>query len=208
MSKTAKTLSQTSNLNTSAGAHAARWVVLPLGRQSARASPSFLHGAPRRHLPRDDNTTKTSKSRFTEERSHFSRTILEGSTVAVLSLFGLSLGGYTYSVFYKQMVLNKIKNTFSARYFSNELVSLGRIAYANKVPEILKKENLVPRTEQPLIDDIINEKLRGRYYIVMGERRTGKRSLLLESMRKIGGDGIAMLEVFNDLEVFRIRLGK
>lgn len=36
----------------------------------------------------------------------------------------------------------------------------------------------------------------------MGERGTGKRSLLLEGMRKVHGDGIAMLEAHNDLEVF------
>lgn len=109
------------------------------------------------------------------------------------------------------MVLRKIENAFSAGYSSNERVILGRIAYGvqpSMVQEILDKEYWVPRQEQPFIDDIISGKLRGRYYLIIGERGTGKRSLLLNAMRKVHGEGIAMLEAHADLEVFRVRLGK
>jgi hypothetical protein len=136
---------------------------------------------------------------------------MEGSTVALISLLGLGLGGYAYSQFYKKMVLDKIENAFSMGYSSNELVALGRIAYGTSldlVQEIAEKEYWVPRKEQPMVDDIVSGKLRGRYYLIIGERGTGKRSLLLEAMRKVGGDGCAMLEAHHDLEVFRVRLGK
>ncbi|KAF1974730.1 hypothetical protein BU23DRAFT_635494 [Bimuria novae-zelandiae CBS 107.79] len=105
----------------------------------------------------------------------------------------------------------KIENAFSRGYSSQERVALGQIAlgsHPDTVQEIIDREYWVPRAEQPIIDDILSGKTRGRYYLVMGERGTGKRSLLLEGMRKVHGDGIAMLEAHNDLEVFRVRLGK
>lgn len=131
--------------------------------------------------------------------------------VALISLLGLGLGGYAYSAFYKKVVEDKIENAFSAGYSSNEKVALGKVAYGahpDMIQEVLDKEYWVPRAEQPTIDDIVNGKMRGRYYLIIGERGTGKRSLLVEAMRKVKGDSIAMLEAHNDLEVFRVRLGK
>jgi hypothetical protein len=146
-----------------------------------------------------------------QERSKFARSVLEGSTVALISLFGLGFGGYAYSQFYKRTVRNKIENAFAAGYSSQERVALGRISYGtdpDKIQEIVEREYWVPRAEQEEINDIVSGKTRGRYHLVIGERGTGKRALLLEAMRKVNGDGIAMLEAHNDLEVFRTRLGK
>jgi len=70
------------------------------------------------------------------------------------------------------------------------------------------REYWVPRAEQDEVNDIVSGKTKGRYHLIIGERGTGKRALLLEAMRKVNGDGIAMLEAHNDLEVFRTRLGK
>lgn len=70
------------------------------------------------------------------------------------------------------------------------------------------EEHWVVRDEQMRIDDIIAGRRRGHYYLVIGEKGTGKTSMLLESMRKINGDGCAMFEAHADLEIFRIRLGK
>jgi hypothetical protein len=140
------------------------------------------------------------------------RSVLEGSTVALISLFGLGLGGYAYSLFYKRTVTSKIENAFSMGYSSQERVALGRISYPGtepeKIQEIVEREYWVPRVEQEQINDIVSGKTRGRYHLIIGERGTGKRALLLEAMRKVNGDGIAMLEAHNDLEVFRTRLGK
>jgi len=105
----------------------------------------------------------------------------------------------------------KIENAFAAGYSSQERVALGRIAYGvepDKMLEIVEKEYWVPRAEQVEVDNIVNGTTRGRYHLVIGERGTGKRALLLEAMIRVNGDGIAMLEAHNDLEVFRTRLGK
>ena len=49
---------------------------------------------------------------------------------------------------------------------------------------------------------------RGRYYLLIGEKITGKSSILLEAMRKVDGEGVSMFEAHADLEVFRVRSGK
>ncbi|KAH6853045.1 hypothetical protein BKA58DRAFT_370471 [Alternaria rosae] len=187
------------------------WLVLPLGRHPTRfqPTPSFLQ---------PPNNTQSEKSRTNDPnggdkqaRSKFARSVLEGSTVALISLFGLGLGGYAYSLFYKRTVAKKIENAFATGYSSQERVALGRISYGtepDKIQEIVEREYWVPRAEQEDIDNVVSGKARGRYYLVIGERGTGKRALLLEAMRKVNGDGIAMLEAHNDLEVFRTRLGK
>ena len=130
--------------------------------------------------------------------------------MALISLLGLGLGGYAYSLFYKRTVRSKIENAFSTGYSSQERVALGRIAFGSeeKVQEIVEKEFWVPRWEQEQVNDIVSGKTRGKYYLIIGERGTGKRALLLEAMRKVNGDGIAMLEAHSELEVFRTRLGK
>jgi hypothetical protein len=53
------------------------------------------------------------------------------------------------------MVLDKIENAFKTGYSSNQLVSMGSIAYGTHpymVQQILEKENWAPREEQTMID--------------------------------------------------------
>ena len=64
------------------------------------------------------------------------------------------------------------------------------------------------RPEQEKIDAIVSGALRGHYYLLIGEKGTGKSSMLLEAMRKVDGEGVSMFEAHADLEVFRVRLGK
>lgn len=143
--------------------------------------------------------------------SSFTWKVLEGSSVTLLSLIGLGLGGYTYNKLYKQTVLEKIENAFSTGFSSNELGALGKLAqgvHSEPLAEYLAREYWVPREEQPIIDAIVNGTTRGKYHVMFGEKGTGKLSLLLDAMRKVNGDGIAMLEAHSDLEVFRVRLGR
>ncbi|CAN9400092.1 unnamed protein product [Alternaria alternata] len=183
-----------------------------LGRHPARfqRAPLLLHTPNNRRQSPNSQRSNTDDG-DKQERSKFARSVLEGSTVALISLFGLGLGGYAYSLFYKRTVAKKIENAFATGYSSQERVVLGRISYGTepeKIQEIVEREYWVPRAEQEDIDNVVSGKARGRYYLVIGERGTGKRALLLEAMRKVNGDGIAMLEAHNDLEVFRTRLGK
>lgn len=64
------------------------------------------------------------------------------------------------------------------------------------------------REEQEKIDRIMSGAIKGQYYLLIGEKGTGKTSMLLNAMRKTNGESIAMVEAHADLEIFRIRLGK
>ena len=84
-------------------------------------------------------------------------------------------------------------------------------ALSGQVPTNVLEENdqhWARRPEQTKIDAIVNGTDRGHYHLLIGEKGTGKSSMLLDAMQKVGGEGISMFEAHADLEIFRIRLGK
>ncbi|KAI5857337.1 hypothetical protein GGS23DRAFT_388198 [Durotheca rogersii] len=139
--------------------------------------------------------------------------LLEGGATALGSVFVLGLAGYTYHWYYKSLVLRKMENAFAPGYSSLELAALGRqpaLADPHSRSDVgnVEDDDWIPRTEQAIIDDIVDGSTQGQYHLVTGEKGTGKTSMLLKAMKKIDGDGIAMLEAHPDLEIFRVRLGK
>ena len=87
-----------------------------------------------------------------------------------------------------------------------ELAALSRPHPSNSMEE--DDDRWLPRKEQEKIDAIVDGSVRGHYYLLVGEKGTGKSSMLLDAMQKVDGEGISMFEAHADLEVFRIRLGK
>ena len=69
-------------------------------------------------------------------------------------------------------------------------------------------QHWIRHAEQTKIDGIISGTDRGHYHLLIGEKGTGKSSMLLQAMQKVDGEGISMFEAHADLEIFRIRLGK
>ena len=87
-----------------------------------------------------------------------------------------------------------------------DLAALGK-----NVPNTILEEDdqhWIRHAEQQKIDSIVNGTDCGRYHLLIGEKGTGKSSMLLDAMQKVDGEGISMFEAHADLEVFRIRLGK
>lgn len=137
----------------------------------------------------------------------------EGSATALGSVLVLGIAGYSYHWYYKWLVLRKIENAFSPGFSSLEMAALSRqVAFADSESSEgiidVDDEDWIQRDEQKVLDGIVNGSIQGQYYLITGEKGTGKTSMLLKSMRKIHGDGIAMLEAHGDLEIFRLRLGK
>jgi hypothetical protein len=124
------------------------------------------------------------------------------ASVTVLGL-GFTLAGYGYHKAYKYFQLQKMANAFEPGDPVLELASLGKDPPAQN-----EEEHWVTREEQPRIDAVVSGIETGHYYLIMGEKGTGKSSMLLEAMRKIDGHGCSMFEAHADLEIFRIRLGK
>ena len=87
-----------------------------------------------------------------------------------------------------------------------ELAALGKDVPKNAAEE--EDQHWIRHAEQMRIERIVDGTDRGHYHLVIGEKGTGKSSMLLHAMQKVNGEGISMFEAHADLEVFRIRLGK
>lgn len=62
---------------------------------------------------------------------------------------------------------------------------------------------------QHQIDEIIGGGVSGHYYLLVGEKGTGKTSMLLRAMHASKrGEYCSMMEAHADPEIFRLRLGK
>ncbi|KAE8390507.1 hypothetical protein BDV23DRAFT_172319 [Aspergillus alliaceus] len=129
--------------------------------------------------------------------------MLETAATTFASIAVLGAAGYSYHRYYKYLILEKMENAFKPGDPALEVagVEAGKHQYHHE-------EHWVVRDEQPRIDRIIKGGAGGRYFLLIGEKGTGKTSMLLEAMRKIDGEGCAMFEAHGDLEIFRIRLGK
>ncbi len=133
--------------------------------------------------------------------------MLESAATALASIIvlgaGFSIAGYVYHKSYKRLVLKKMTNAFEPGDPVLELAALGKGPTDSAAPT-----NWVQRPEQATVDAIVAGHETGHYHLIIGEKGTGKSSMLLEAMRKIDGYGVAMFEAHADLEIFRIRLGK
>ncbi|KAH8729792.1 hypothetical protein BGZ61DRAFT_415659 [Ilyonectria robusta] len=167
-------------------------VVVP--RNRPRASPPLAYHQ-HRQWSRDGESSGWRDSSFK---------LLEASVTAFGSVVILGLAGYSYHVYYKSLVLAKMEGAFAVGYSSLEKAALSR----HDVNSEHVDEEWIPREEQAKIDEIIDGTCQGHYWLLTGEKGTGKTSMLLHSIKKIHGEGIAMLEVHGDLEIFRLRLGK
>jgi hypothetical protein len=122
------------------------------------------------------------------------------------------LAGYGYHRYYKYLVLQKIECAFKPGDPVLDLAAhhdqLHQTAAAAVGQKASGDGDWYPRGEQNLVDDIVSGRARGHYYLMVGEKGTGKSSMLIDAMHRVSGEGVSMLETHGDLEIFRIRLGK
>lgn len=112
-----------------------------------------------------------------------------------------SLVGFSYNRYYKYLVLKKIDKAFQP---GDPVLELA----AQSKRRVHSDSHWIERDEQPKVDAILDGTETGHYYLMVGEKGTGKSSMLIEAMARVDGDGISMFEAHADLEIFRIRLGK
>jgi len=114
--------------------------------------------------------------------------------------------GFGYTKYYKHLVLRKMEHAFDPGDPVLDLAAEAKGSPSGKTSASAAK--WIPRNEQAKIDAIINGTEQGRYYLIIGEKGTGKSSMLIEAMQKVDGEGVSMLEAHSDVEIFRIRLGR
>ena len=130
----------------------------------------------------------------------------ESAATTFVSLMVLGLAGYGYHRYYKYLVLQKMERAFDPGDPMLELANQGKQTSTSVL--IDDEKRWIRRKEQEKIDAILNGKTRGHYHLIIGEKGTGKSSMILDAMAKVNGEGISMFEAHADLEIFRIRLGK
>lgn len=126
--------------------------------------------------------------------------MLESAATSFASVLVLAVGfasaAYAYHKFYKKLQLQKMANAFEPGDPVLELAALGKgISKARRPANIhrngddVDKDHWVHRPEQAQVDAIVAGLEYGHYHLFLGEKGTGKSSMLIEAMRKIEGDG-------------------
>ncbi|KAL4791838.1 hypothetical protein BDV19DRAFT_369850 [Aspergillus venezuelensis] len=176
-------------------------------RVLAYSGQSFSQGSiPSGPDPTDQQDSEDGKGRGNDQDPNLRSTILkmaEAAATTFASIAVLGIAGFSYHKYYKHLILQKMENAFEPGDPALEVagVEVGKHQYHHD-------EHWFIRDEQPKIDKIISGEIPGHYFLLIGEKGTGKTSMLLEAMRKINGDGCAIFDAHGDQEIFRIRLGK
>lgn len=144
--------------------------------------------------------------------------MFEAALTTFASVAILGAVGYSYTYYYKYMVLQKMENAFKPGDPVLELAATskqgsatGRMLHSGADEadaDDSDREHWVLRAEQDLLDAIVAGRVRGQYHLLVGEKGTGKSSMLIDAMAKVDGEGCAMFDAHADPEIFRIRLGK
>ncbi|POV95723.1 hypothetical protein PSTT_16092 [Puccinia striiformis] len=155
-----------------------------------------------------------------QRRSSSSSSWSDGVAVQAIigSLSGvliLGFGGYLYHTWYKYSVIKKMAVAFKPGYDPVLILDKASRQIPNNKPveatddeEIVEEIGWIPRREQELIDQIVHGELAGQYWLITGPKGTGKFALIADAMTRNQADGIAVCECSDDLEIFRLRLGK
>ncbi|RKP33061.1 hypothetical protein METBISCDRAFT_29307 [Metschnikowia bicuspidata] len=148
-----------------------------------------------------------------EEQQAFLFKCLETIGITLSSVGVLALSGFLYHKFYNQHVLEKMDRAFQKGDPAYLLAINNKTTRRSDSPSGKSdgedlSEHWVTRPQQKLLDDIISGKIRGQYFLLMGEKGTGKNTLIMEAIKKVDGNNVAIFDAHADPEIFRIRLGK
>lgn len=184
----------------------------------------FVHATPPRKFNplvenfledlKDEESTKDGKGKKGQDKEEsgfekfksFLMKCLETIGITVSSVGILGFAGYLYHRFYALHVLHKMDRSFEEGDPAAQLAVHKRTHDNSDDKKI--NEHWVDRPQQKLLDDIIAGKIIGRYFLIIGEKGTGKTSLILESMKKVNGFNVTMFDAHADPEIFRLRLGE
>jgi hypothetical protein len=164
--------------------------------------------------PDDPNEDEGNRSRGSDESSWRSTAhkMAESALTTAASVAILGMVGFGYTRYYKYMVLEKMEGAFRPGDPVLDLAAAKKqgsaTGFAYLDAEDKDRDHWVLREEQGVIDDIVHGRLKGQYHLLVGEKGTGKSSMLIDAMAKIDAEGVAMFEAHADPEIFRIRLGK
>ncbi|KAK7033861.1 hypothetical protein R3P38DRAFT_3264531 [Favolaschia claudopus] len=148
----------------------------------------------------------------------------DAALTTVVGLFLVFVGGVVYVKWYKYNVLRKLCFQRPPT-FVPMLNSTNRLSYPSRQATIQLAtyqhdgEDNPPdlegpwtehlrRKEQDAIDEIVQGRELGHYFVLLGPKGSGKGTCVFDSMLAIQADGVSVVDAHPDLEVFRLKLGK
>lgn len=124
-------------------------------------------------------------------KSFFNSTGFETAMGASAGVILLGAAAMLYQSYYKARVLKKMEAAFNGGY--DPVLALvennNQLSYVNVNP---------PRPEEELIDNIIQGKERGRYFLILGSKGSGKTTMIIQAMSRIKAEGCAFFEAHPD----------
>ncbi|KAI6007712.1 hypothetical protein F5J12DRAFT_830233 [Pisolithus orientalis] len=180
-----------------------------------------VHNAAQQSISKSDNNTSyssagdgelSSRKPYAGRGSVFplsNSSLFDAALTSIVGLGIVFLGGVAYIAWYKKNVLDKIEKAFDGGY--DPVLALADFEKETSSKSPTDENQLMEhlrRKEQDCVDDIIKGNTRGHYYFLIGPKGGGKSTLILDAMRSIQAEGVSILDVHPDLEVFRLRLGK
>ncbi|CCG23851.1 hypothetical protein CORT_0E02640 [Candida orthopsilosis Co 90-125] len=154
---------------------------------------------------KENNSNNEKESVFDRFKSFLTK-CLETIGITISSVGVLGLAGFLYHRFYNDHVLWKMNQAFEKGDPSAQIKMHTRTHDDSNDHFI--NAHWVERPQQKLLDEIIAGKIIGRYFLIIGEKGTGKTSLIMEAMKKVDGYNVTIFDAHADPEIFRIRLGK
>ncbi|CAB4402339.1 unnamed protein product [Rhizophagus irregularis] len=127
------------------------------------------------------------------KKSFMSPRVMDAVLTTVMGLAAVGLGGVFYQAWYEWNENHKVMLSFT------------------RPAPLLKSrtsESFFARAEQKKIVNVVAGHGSAKYYLLVGERGTGKTQLILNAMEKIGHYGVVFCDAHSDSEVFKTRLGK
>ncbi|KAI5952080.1 hypothetical protein CANMA_005159 [Candida margitis] len=152
-----------------------------------------------------NNNNNKKESAFDRFKSFLTK-CLETIGITISSVGVLGLAGFLYHRFYNDHVLWKMNLAFEKGDPAAQIKMHTRTHDDSNDHFI--NAHWVERPQQNLLDEIIAGKIIGRYFLIIGEKGTGKTSLIMEAMKKVDGYNVTIFDAHADPEIFRIRLGK
>ncbi|KAM0802196.1 hypothetical protein BDR22DRAFT_887862 [Usnea florida] len=183
---------------------------IPISQRSRWYASSGIGGPTAGQIDRQEtdaeDNTQAERKKISNSWSPSLFRMFESAATTFASILVLGLAGYGYHRYYKYLVLKKMTRAFEPGDPALELAARGKGTNETMLED--DDQPWIRKAEQHRIDEIVNGTHRGLYHLIIGEKGTGKSSMLLDAMQKVGGEGISMFEAHADLEIFRIRLGK
>ncbi|CAG8487214.1 5635_t:CDS:2 [Dentiscutata heterogama] len=147
----------------------------------------------------DEQNNPKSKKKYPDnnnekrKRSFLSPRVMDAVLTTVMGLAAVGLGGVFYQAWYEWNEAHQVELAF---------IKPAPLVKSRTGDEFFKRE------ETKQIREVVEGRAPGKYFLIVGERGTGKTQLILNAMDRIKQYGVVFTDAHSDNEIFKVRLGK